>query len=244
MSAILAIMRRELRAYVVSPPTYVFIVVFLLLANALTFYVDDFYKRGLADLQPFFAFHPWLYLFLVPALCTRLWVEERKSGTLELLLTLPLSLGQAMLGKFLAGWVLVALSLALTLPLWLSVNYLGQPDNGVILAGYLGSLLMAGAFVAVACCLSTLARSQVMSFILTVAVCLLLLLAGHHRVLDLAAGWLPPIGLRGLADLSFLHHFEAIAHGVLDMRDVCYFVLTIVTWLLAGVLLLDIRRAS
>ena len=244
MRAIMAIMRRELRGYFVTPLAYVFIVIFLLLASVLTFYVGDFYERGLADLQPFFAFHPWLYLFLVPTLSMRLWAEERKSGMLELLLTLPVTLTQAMLGKFLAGWVFVALVLVLTFPIWVTVNYLGHPDNGVILAGYLGSLLMAGAFLAVGCCLSTVTRSQVVAFILTATVCFLLLLAGRPEVLDIAAHLLPAWAVRGLADLSFLHHFEAIARGVLDMRDVVYFVLSIAVWLIAGVLLLDIRRAN
>lgn len=244
MSAMWAIMRRELRNYFVTPLAYVFIVIFALLANVLTFYVGDFYARGLADLQPFFAFHPWLYLFLVPALSMRLWAEERKAGTMELLLTLPVNLTQAMLGKFLAGWVFIAVALALTFPLWITVNYLGHPDNGVILAGYLGSLLMAGAFLAVGCCLSTLTRSQVVAFLLTAAVCFLLLLAGQQTVLAMISQVLPPLWVRGIADLSFLHHFQAIARGVLDMRDVVYFVLSIGVWLLAGVLLLDIRRSS
>lgn len=244
MMAMLAVLRRELRSYFVTSLAYVFIVIFLLLAGALTFYLGDFYERGQADLQPFFAFHPWLYLFLVPALSMRLWAEERKSGTLELLLTLPISVTQAMLGKFFAGWIFIALALALTFPLWITVNYLGHPDNGVILAGYLGSLLMAGAYLAVGCCLSTLTRSQVVSFILTAAVCFLLLLAGQPLVLDAAGGFLSPAFLNALANLSFLHHFDAIARGVLDLRDIIYFVATIAVWLTAGIVLLDLRRVS
>jgi ABC-2 type transport system permease protein len=244
MSALAAVMRRELRSYFVTPLAYVFIVIFLLLAGALTFYLGDFYERGLADLQPFFSFHPWLYLFLVPALSMRLWAEERKSGTLELLLTLPITATQAMLGKFLAAWIFVALALALTFPFWLTVNYLGSPDNGVILAGYLGSLLMAGAYLAVGCCLSTLTRSQVVAFILTAAVCFVLLLAGQPLVLDAVGGFLPQSLVDAVADLSLLHHFDAIARGVLDLRDIAYFVLSIAAWLTAGVLLLDLRRAG
>ncbi|NII11677.1 ABC transporter permease subunit [Oleiagrimonas sp. C23AA] len=243
MNAVLAIMRRELRSYFVTPLAYVFIVIFLLLAAALTFYVGDFYERGLADLQPFFRFHPWLYLFLVPALSMRLWAEERKSGTLELLLTLPVTLTQAMLGKFLAAWLFVALALVLTFPIWLTVNYLGNPDNGVILAGYLGSLLMAGAFIAVGCCLSTLTRSQVVAFILTAAVCFMLLLAGQPIILEAASSVLPQSLVNAVADLSFLQHFQAIARGVLDLRDVVYFLISIVVWLTAGVWLLDLGRA-
>jgi ABC-2 type transport system permease protein len=244
MSALAAVMRRELRSYFVTPLAYVFIVIFLLLAGALTFYLGDFYERGLADLQPFFSFHPWLYLFLVPALSMRLWAEERKGGTLELLLTLPITATQAMLGKFLAAWIFVALALALTFPFWLTVNYLGSPDNGVILAGYLGSLLMAGAYLAVGCCLSTLTRSQVVAFILTAAVCFVLLLAGQPLVLDVVSGVLPPPLVDAVADLSLLHHFDAIARGVLDLRDIAYFILSIAAWLTAGVLLLDLRRAG
>ncbi|HET7360082.1 MAG TPA: ABC transporter permease subunit [Rhodanobacteraceae bacterium] len=244
MSAVVAVMRRELRSYFVTPLAYVFIVIFLLLAGALTFYLGDFYERGLADLQPFFAFHPWLYLFLVPALSMRLWAEERKAGTMELLLTLPITAGQAMLGKFFAAWIFIALALVLTFPFWLTVNYLGNPDNGVILAGYLGSLLMAGAYLAVGCCVSTLTRSQVVAFILTAAVCFVLLQAGQPLVLDAVAGFLPPAATAAVADLSLLHHFDAIARGVLDLRDVAYFVLSIGAWLVAGVLLLNLRRAG
>lgn len=243
MSAVLAVMRRELRSYFVTPLAWVFSVIFLILAGALTFYLGHFYARGQADLQPFFNFHPWLYLLLVPALSMQLWAEERKSGTMELLLTLPITATQAMLGKFFAAWVFVALVLALTFPIWLTVNYLGHPDNGIILAGYLGSLLMAGAYLAVGCCLSTLTRSQVVAFILTAAVCFVLLLAGQPLVLDAAAGILPAPLVQAVSDLSFLHHFAAIARGVLDIRDVVYFVLSIVFWLAAGIIMLNLRRA-
>ncbi len=243
MNAMMAVFRRELRSYFVTPLAWVFSVIFLILAGALTFYMGDFYERGQADLQPFFDFHPWLYLFLVPALSMQLWAEERKSGTLELLLTLPITSAQAMLGKFLAAWVFVALVLALTFPIWLTVNYLGHPDNGVILAGYLGSLLMAGAYLAVGCCLSTLTRSQVVAFVLTAAACFVLLLAGQPLVLDAASGVFPPALVQAVADLGFLHHFAAIARGVLDIRDVIYFVLSIVFWLVAGVIMLNLRRA-
>lgn len=244
MSVVGAIMRRELRAYFVTPLAYVFLVIFLIGASALTFYDGHFYERGLADLQPFFAFHPWLYLLLVPALSMRLWAEERKSGTLELLLTLPVSTTQAMLGKFLAAWAFIALALVLTFPMWLTVNYLGNPDNGVILVGYLGSWLMAGAFLAIGCCLSVLTRSQVVAFVLTVAVCFVLLLAGASTVQDMLAGWMSPPALHAVARLSLLDHFESISRGVLDLRDIVYFVLSIVFWLTAGTLLLDLRRAQ
>jgi ABC-2 type transport system permease protein len=231
-----------LRSYFVTPVAYVFLVIFLVLAGILTFYVGDFYERGQADLQPFFMMHPWLYLILVPAITMRMWAEETKGGTLELLLTLPLTLWQAMLGKFLAAWLFIGLALALTFPIWITVNYLGSPDNGVILASYLGSWLMAGTFIAIGACLSALTRSQVVAFILTALVCVLLILVGQPQVLDFFSGALPRKLINAVAHLSMLRHFEAIARGVLDVRDLLYFLLSMVSWLLAGVLLLDLKR--
>ncbi len=242
MNPVSAVMRRELRSYFVTPVAYVFLVIFLVLAGILTFYAGDFYEREQADLQPFFVMHPWLYLILVPAITMRMWAEEAKGGTLELLLTLPLTLWQAMLGKFLGAWLFVGLALLLTFPLWLTVNYLGSPDNGVILAGYLGSWLMAGTFIAIGACLSALTRSQVVAFILTALVCVLLILAGQAQVLDFFHGTLPRQLINLVGQLSMLRHFEAIARGVLDVRDVLYFVLSTVGWLIAGVLLLDLKR--
>lgn len=242
MSPVNAVMRRELRSFFVTPMAWVFLVIFLVLAGILTFYTGDFYERGQADLQPFFVVHPWLYLILVPAVTMRMWAEEAKGGTLELLLTLPVALWQAMLGKFLAAWLFIGLALALTFPLWLTVNYLGSPDNGVIFAGYLGSWLMAGSFVAIGACLSALTRSQVVAFVLTATVCVLLILAGQPQVLDFFSGALPRRLINALAYLSMLRHFEAIARGVLDLRDLAYFVLSTVGWLVAGVLLLELKR--
>jgi len=242
MSPVNAVLRRELRSFFVTPMAYVFLVIFLVLAGILTFYTGDFYERGQADLQPFFVVHPWLYLILVPAVTMRMWAEEAKGGTLELLLTLPLTLWQAMLGKFLAAWLFIGLALALTFPVWLTVNYLGAPDNGVVFAGYLGSWLMAGSFVAIGACLSALTRSQVVAFVLTATVCVLLILAGQPQVLDFFSGALPRRLINALAYLSMLRHFEAIARGVLDLRDLAYFVLSIVGWLIAGVLLLELKR--
>jgi ABC-2 type transport system permease protein len=242
VSAVGAVMRRELRSYFVTPVAYVFLMIFLVLAGILTFYAGDFYERGQADLQPFFVMHPWLYLILVPAITMRMWAEEAKGGTLELLLTLPLTLWQAMLGKFLAAWLFIGLALALTFPIWITVNYLGDPDNGVILAGYLGSWMMAGTFIAIGACLSALTRSQVVAFILTALVCVLLILAGQQQVLDFFQGALPRRLINAMAHLSMLRHFEAIARGVLDLRDLMYFTLSMVGWLIAGVLLLDLKR--
>ncbi|MEW9624179.1 ABC transporter permease subunit [Rhodanobacter geophilus] len=242
MSPVSAVMRRELRSFFVTPMAYVFLVIFLVLAGILTFYTGDFYERGQADLQPFFVVHPWLYLILVPAITMRMWAEEAKGGTLELLLSLPLTLWQAMLGKFLAAWLFIGLALALTFPIWLTVNYLGAPDNGVIFASYLGSWLMAGSFVAIGACLSALTRSQVVAFVLTATVCVLLILAGQPQVLDFFSGALPRKLINALAYLSMLRHFEAIARGVLDLRDLAYFVLSTAGWLVAGVLLLELKR--
>ena len=242
MNPVNAVMRRELRSYFVTPVAYVFLVIFLVLAGILTFYAGDFYERGQADLQPFFMMHPWLYLILVPAITMRMWAEEAKGGTLELLLTLPLTLWQAMLGKFLAAWLFIGLALVLTFPIWITVNYLGSPDNGVILAGYLGSWLMAGSFIAIGACLSALTRSQVVAFILTALVCVLLILVGQPQVLDFFSGALPRKLINAVAHLSMLRHFEAIARGVLDIRDMMYFLLSTIGWLVAGVLLLDLKR--
>jgi ABC-2 type transport system permease protein len=244
MSAVWTVFRREWGSYLATPVAYVFTVIFLMLAAALTFYLGEFFERGQADLQPFFAFHPWLYLFIVPAVSMRLWAEERGHGTIELLLTLPLPTWQAVLGKFLAAWCYVGLALALTFPMWITVNYLGDPDNGVILAGYLGSWLMAGAFLAVGACLSAATRNQVIAFILTASVCFVFLLAGYPLVQETARAWLPNALADAIAQLSFLTHFDAISRGLLDLRDIAFFVIAIVAWLVACTLVVDLRKAD
>ncbi|MBY4595204.1 ABC transporter permease subunit [bacterium BD-1] len=244
MSAVLSVFRREFAAYFATPLAVVFLVIFLVLAGAFTFYLGNFYESGQADLQPFFSFHPWLYLLLAPAVAMRLWAEERKSGTLELLLTLPLTAWQAVLGKFLAAWAFLGLALALTFPMWITVAWLGDPDHGVILASYLGSWLMAGAFLAIGGALSAATRSQVVAFILSVVVCLLLLLAGFPLALDVVRGWAPLPLVDAVAGLSFLTHFQAITRGVLDLRDVVFFLLCIGAWLLATVLVIDLKKAD
>ena len=244
MSPMLAIFKREFGAYFATPLAAVFIVIFLLLAGAFTFFLGDFFEVGQADLQVFFRFHPWLYLLLVPAVAMGLWAEERKTGTIELLLTQPVSLWQAVLGKFFAAWALVALALALTFPMWLTVNWLGEPDNGVIFASYLGSLLMAGSFLAIGSCLSALSRSSVLAFILIVLACLLFLLAGFPLVLNPLRGFLPQGAVDAASGLSVLTHFQAITRGVLDLRDLGYFLLGILAWLTATVVVLEIRKAD
>jgi ABC-2 type transport system permease protein len=244
VTGLAAVYRRELASYFATPLAYVFIVIFLLLAGAFTFWLGGFYERGQADLAPFFNFHPWLYLFLVPAVAMRLWAEERRSGSIELLLTLPVRPGVAVLAKFLAAWTFVALALALTFPIWITVNYLGSPDNGAIVAGYIGSLAMAGGFLAIGSCLSAATRSQVIAFILTVVVCFVLLLAGYPLVLDAFRGWAPPALVDAIASLSLLTHFQAISKGVLDLRDGLYFAMTIGVWLYATTLVLELRKAD
>ena len=244
MGVISSIGKRELQSYFATPLAYVFIVIFLVLSGLFTFYLGEFYERGQADLSPFFNFHPWLYLFLVPAIAMRLWAEERKSGSVELLMTLPVTLWQAVLGKFLAAWLCIAIALALTFPIWVTVNYLGEPDNGVIVAAYIGSLLMAGGFLAIGSCISAANRNQVVSFILTVVICFLFMLAGFPLVLDFFSGWLPGPLLDAVAILSFLTHYTAISKGVLDLRDVLYFLLVIGVWLYATTIVLDLKKAD
>ena len=238
------IFKRELGSYFATPLAYVFIVIFLMLTGAFTFYLGRFYEMRQADLSAFFNFHPWLYLFLIPAISMRLWAEERKTGTLELLLTLPVSLKQAVAGKFLAAWVFSGIALLLTFPVWLTVNYLGQPDNGVILAGYIGSWLMAGAFLAIGSCMSAMTRNQVIAFILTVVVCFLFVLSGFPLVLDAFRGWAPQWLVDGIASLSFLTHFEAISKGVIDIRDLLYFLIMILAWLLATAITIDMKKSD
>lgn len=244
MAAIMNIMRREITSYFATPVAYVFIVIFLVMNGVFTFYLGNFYERGIADLGPFFRYHPWLFLFLVPAISMRMWAEERKSGTIELLLTLPLTLWQAVIAKFLAAWIFLGISLALTVPVWLTVNYLGQPDNGVILAAYAGSWLMAGGFLAIGSCMSALTRNQVVAFILSVVTCFVFLLSGLPMVMNLFTGWAPQIVMDGIANLSFLSHFSDIAKGVIDLRDLFYFVLVIGFWLFVNTIVLELKKAG
>ena len=244
MNNVTAVTRRELKSYFLTPVAYVFIVIFLILSNTFTFDLGGFYERGQADLLPFFNFHPWLYLFLVPALSMRLWAEERKSGSIELLMTLPIELWQAVVGKFLAAWLFTALALALTFPIWITVNHLGDPDNGVILAAYIGSLLMAGGFLAVGSCISAVTKNQVIAFILSVAACFALLLAGHPIVLERFPAWAPQLLIDTIASLSFLTHFASISKGVIDLRDLVYFALLIGVMLYANAIVLELKKAD
>jgi len=215
--------KRELAAYFDSPVAYVFIVIYLLLAGFFTFTFGAFFDRGEASLGAFFMWMPWLFLFLVPAVGMRLWSEERRSGTMELLLTFPITTWQAIVGKFLASWLFLGIALALTFPVWLTVNILGDPDNGVILAGYVGSFLLAGAYLAIGSATSAMTRNQVVSFILSVVICLLLVLVGFPPVTDLVARWAAPWLVEGVAAFSVLTHFDGFQKGVFDSRDVVFF---------------------
>jgi ABC-2 type transport system permease protein len=240
----LLIMRRELGGYFATPVAYVFLVIFLALAGAFTFYLGNFFERGQADLQSFFSFHPWLYLFLIPAISMRLWSEERKSGTIELFLTLPISMGEAVLGKFLAAWVFTAIALALTFPLWITVNILGSPDNGVILASYVGSLLMAGGFLAIGAAVSAITKSQVVAFVISAAICFVFTVSGSNLVLSFFSGWAPPVLVETIASFSFLTHFTAISRGVIDLRDLIYFGSLIAAFLFANAVIVDMRKSG
>lgn len=244
MSIVAALVRRELAGYFATPVAYVFIVIFLVLMGTFTFYLGNFYERGQADLSAFFDYHPWLYLFLVPAISMRLWAEERKTGTIELLMTLPVTPWQAVLGKYLAAWIFTLVALALTFPIWITVNYLGDPDNGAILAAYLGSALMAGGFLAIGACLSAVTRNQVIAFIVTVVVCFGFLLAGFPLVLDLFSGWAPQALVDTIASFSFLTHFASISKGVIDLRDLVYFALLIGVFLYANTVVLELKKAD
>lgn len=244
MSPFLAIAKRELDGYFTTPIAYIFIVIYLVLSGLLTFYLGGFYEKEQADLSAFFGFQPWLYLLLVPAVSMRLWAEERQSGSIELLMTLPVTLWQAVLGKFLAAWLFIGLALSLTFPIWITVNYLGSPDNGAILTGYLASFLMAGAFLAIGSCVSAANRNQVVAFIITIALCFILMMAGFPLVLDLLSAWLPASVINAIANLGFLIHFQDLSKGVLELADIAFFVLVIGTWLYATAVVLDLKKAE
>jgi ABC-2 type transport system permease protein len=238
------IFRRELAGYFSTPIAAVFIVIFLMLSGAFTFYLGNFFARGQADLIPFFDFHPWLYLVLIPALAMRLWAEERKGGTIELLLTLPVTMGEAVVGKFLAAWCFTGIALALTFPMWITVNVLGQPDNGVIVASYFGSLLMAGGFLAIGSCMSALTKNQVIAFIISVVVSLGFVLSGFPLVLEFFSAWFPQFVPDAISSFSFLTHFQSISKGVLDVRDIFFFLSLIAFWLFATATIIEMKKAE
>lgn len=244
MSPTWIIFKREFASFFATPVAYIFIFIFLILSGVFTFMFGGFYERGQADLLSFFNFHPWLYLFLVPAIAMRTWSEERKNGTIELIMTLPVNTMQIMLGKFFAAWLVLGLCLVLTFPLWLSVNYLGEPDNGIILAAYLGSWLMAGAFLAVGICMSACAKNQVVAFILAIVVCFVFVLSGSPVVIELFQNWAANEVLDTIAALSFLTHFQNIAKGLISLNDVLFYIMSILAWLLAAYIMIEQKKAN
>ncbi|MEO5337951.1 MAG: ABC transporter permease [Magnetospirillum sp. WYHS-4] len=243
MRNVAVIAKRELRSYFSTPLALVFIVIFLALTGAFPFYLGGFFAKGQANLEGFFGFHPWLYLLLVPALAMRLWAEERKTGTIELLMTLPISTAEAVLGKFLAAWAFAGVALALTFPMWITVNVLGDPDNGVVVASYLGSFLMAGAFLAIGSCLSAVTKNQVIAFIVAATACFLFTMSGMELVLNFFRAWAPDALVETIASLSFLTHFTSVTKGVIDIRDLVFFVSTIAFWLFATAVAVELKKS-
>ena len=244
MSVTRSIFKRELSSYFTTPLAYVFIVIFLALNGIFTFYLGGWYEREQADLHPFFDYHPLLYLFLIPALSMRLWAEERKTGSIELLMTLPISTWQAVAGKYLAAWFFSGIALLLTFPVWLTVNYLGEPDNAVIAASYIGSFLMAGSYLAIGSCVSAYTKNQVIAFVIAVVICFIFLLSGTPLVLDLFQGWLPQVLIDTISSMSITTHFSAIQKGVIDFRDIIFFVSFIGCWLLANIIVVEMKKSD
>jgi ABC-2 type transport system permease protein len=238
------IAKREFKAYFATPLATVFLTIFVALTGAFAFYVGGFFEKGQADLTSFFQYHPWLYLLLVPAVAMRLWAEERKSGTIELLMTLPISPWEAILGKFLAAWGFIGVALILTWPMWITVNVLGDPDNGVIFASYLGSFLMAGAFLAIGSCVSALTKNQVIAFIVASAICFLLVMSGLDLVLNTLRAWTPDFLVSAVSSLSFLSHFERITKGVINLSSLVFYVSLIGFALFANRIAVELKKAD
>jgi ABC-2 type transport system permease protein len=227
------IAKREFVSYFVSPIAYVFIIVFLMLIGFLTFFVSHFYEIAQADLRPFFSWIPWVFLILVPAATMRLIAEERRTATIETLLTLPIRLSEVVIGKFLAAWGFIILAVSLTFPIVVTTAYLGSPDNGAVLGGYIGTFLLAGAYTSVGLFTSALTKNQVISFILAVVICLFLLLAGWPPVTDLLINWAPGWLVNVVASFGFMPHYAAFQKGVLDLRDITYCI-SVIIFMLAG----------
>ena len=242
MRQFLSITKRELISYFATPVAYVFITIFLLLSGLFTFYLGNFFEIGQASLGSFFEWHPWLYLFLVPAITMRLWSEEKKSGTIELLTTLPVSTLNIVLGKFMAAWLFTLLALVLTFPIWITVNYLGNPDNGVIMASYIGSFLMSGGYLSIGIFISSLTKNQVIAFIVSVTVCFLFTVSGLPIVLDFFSNWAGEAITDVIASFSFLANYSDISRGIIDFRTLVYFLSLIVLFLYLNVITLDNSR--
>ncbi len=242
LANVTAIFKRELFGYFGSAVAYVFIVIFLLLLGFFTFYISNFFELGQADLRAFFQWHPWVFMFLIPAVAMRLWAEERRMGTIELILTFPVTVWEAILGKFLAAWIFVGTALALTFPMVITVSYLGNPDLGATLCAYIGSFLMAGAFLSVGSMTSAITRSQVVSFIVAIVICLFFILAGYPPVIRMLSGWAPVWLVNIVSNSSFLTHFLSIERGVLDLRDLFYYLSVIAFMLFVNGVIIQNRR--
>ena len=238
------IARRELAAYFGTPLAYIFVVIFVAMTGAFAFYIGNFFERGQADLVPFFTYHTWLYLLLVPAIAMRLWAEERKSGTIELLMTLPITAWEAILGKFLAAWAFLGIALLCTVPMWFTVAHLGRPDHGVVFASYVGSFFMAGCFLAIGSCISALTKNQVIAFIVSATICFILVMSGAELVLNFFRGWAPGVLVQAIASLSFLTHFEQITKGVITLPTLLFYISLIAFFLFANVIVVEQRKAA
>jgi ABC-2 type transport system permease protein len=238
------ILRRELAGYFVTPIAYVVLIIFLLGINLLAFVFGSLFERGQADMQTFFTWMPWLFLFLIPSLSMRLWAEERRNGSIELLLTQPVTLWQAVLGKFLAAWLVVGLALLLTFPAWITLNYLGDPDNGTIIAAYIGSFFIAAGYLAIGSFTSCITKNQLIAFLVALILCFILTIIGFPPVIELVREGLPPWLVEGIASLSLYSHFENITKGLLDLRDLLYFALITIFFLLASTVVLDSRKSK
>jgi len=236
--------RRELRGYFATPLAGVFLVVFIFLAGVFTFSLGNLFERGEADLRPFFQFVPWLFLFLAPAVSMRLWSEERRLGTIEVLTTLPIPLWQAVLGKFLAAWLFCLVALGATLPLWITVSWLGDPDQGAIVAGYAATAMLSGLYLAIGGLVSALTKNQVIAFVVTAVMCFLALLCGYPIVLDFFEGWLPGGARDAIAGVSVLTHYQSMMRGVIELRDIVYFASGIVVLVTATTIAIDWRKAG
>ncbi len=243
MRALFVLTKREFTAYFTTPVAWIFLMIFVSLSGLLTFYAGDFFGRGQADLQSFFLFHPWLYVFLIPAVSMRMWAEERRSGTIEMLMTLPVSTGELVLGKFFAAWAFVGIALLLTLPMWLTVNYLGDPDNGVIFMSYLASFLIAGTFLSVGSCVSACTKSQIIAFAAAMMACLLLTFLGSDALINLFSDVATEKVMKLFQSFGFLIHFLSLTRGVLDMRDLLFFISFSGVFLFATVIVLDHKKA-
>ncbi|MEN2494923.1 MAG: hypothetical protein TECD_00833 [Hyphomicrobiaceae bacterium hypho_1] len=243
MRKIHIVFQREFNAYFDTAVAYVYVSIFVALTNTFAFYIGNFFVRGQADLKVFFQYHPWIYIILIPAIAMRLWAEERKSGTIELLMTLPITTSHAVIGKFLAAWAFVGVALIVTFPMWLTVNYLGIPDNGVIFVSYIGSFLMAGAFLAIGSFVSALTKNQMIAFIVASLICFILVMSSYPLVLGFFRNWAPDFVVSALEAVSFLTHFQQITQGLITLPTLFFYTSLIVFFLFANTLVIEHNKA-